>query len=102
MGEDLKRRPLNNFKRRHQAYNPFIDNNQASKANNPFLNTTTKKYNPFTDNEAANKRFEETLAECKEIKDSNMYQTLVPTKPFHADKYKEKTNKPSNDVMDSW
>ena len=105
--KDPKRQPPNkendSFTRRRQAYDPFIDNNRVSKANNPFITATEKKkYNPFTDNEAANKRFEETLAECKKIKESNLYPKLVQTKPFNADKFNEKTDKPSSDIMDSW
>merc|ERR1712129_182656 len=84
----------------------------ASETSNPFINgykgkqtmeiEMKKQYNPFTDNATANKKFEQTLAECKEIKERNQYQTMVPTKPFHADKFNQMNHKPANDIMDSW
>merc|ERR1712129_689341 len=79
--------------------NPFNDGHKAKQANHFDMK---KQYNPFTDNATANKKFDQTLAECKEIKEKNQYQTVVPTKPFHADKFNQKNHKPANDIMDSW
>merc|ERR1712048_741415 len=98
--EEQKSSSATNYKLSSSLYSPYIGDSKATRINNPFINSKPeKRYNPFTDNEAANKKFEQTLAECKAIKEANLYQTMVPSKPFHADKYNEKSSK-NNDIMD--